>query len=88
MLIAWQLVWLEANSCSCKYDVEAAAKFVRVLKSYMFPARTTRHIQLGGNVISKSVATNTIRNFCHQATTSTVETKRVGILKKKGMVTS
>jgi len=82
MLIGWQLVWLEANSCSCKYDVEAVAKFVTVLKSYMFPARTTRYIQLAGNLISKSVAKIIIRNFCHRAT-STVKTERVGVLKKR-----
>jgi len=46
----------------------------------MFPARRTRHTQLAGNVISKSVTRNIIRNFCHQATTSTVKTERVGIL--------
>jgi len=84
MLIAWQLAWLEANSCSCKYDVEAVAKFVTVFKSYTFPARTTRHIQLAGNVISTSVARNIIRNFCHQATTSTEKIKRVSILKRGG----
>jgi hypothetical protein len=53
----------------------------------MFPAGTTRQLQTAGNVISKSVTKNIIRNLCYQATRSTMKTEQVGIFKKT-MVTS
>jgi hypothetical protein len=49
----------------------------------MFPAGTTRQLQLAGNEISKSVTKNIIRNFCNQAPKITVKTERVCIFKKK-----